>query len=383
MNIACVYPTAPIVVDSTRSVPRLLAQMLDIMKRRSPNFRIHVLCPADKNNRDLSVVNVQIDTVDRVLRRVKSPNLSEKQIWVKKALDSLEDRGIVPSVVVCATVDAVLMCRQRLARSKIIYWIHSHPGYSGSLGGTQVSKAIESADFVVVPSRAMYHALWEICQGRGFTPPVLIIPNWVDTSRFCPPEDAAEKARFRDRFGFFANEIVIVHIGGSGNRRKGLQVVTTALNLFGSKKQKVVIASVGGDRVARRVVCKNLEVADLGILPPAELAQLYKASDLGIVPSVSFECFALAVLEMLASGLCVVSSNAGGTPELIENQQNGLLIDLPNDIQAWAATLDRCVMDASFRETIGKRAKQSVNRFSGENSFDLWQHLFQSLSVDS
>ncbi len=53
----------------------------------------------------------------------------------------------------------------------------------------------------------------------------------------------------------------------------------------------------------------------------------YQAADLFVLPSLDFEGFGLVTLEALSSGLPVVGTNIGGTPEILENLDPRLLVE--------------------------------------------------------
>ncbi|HEV8722668.1 MAG TPA: glycosyltransferase family 4 protein [Candidatus Binatia bacterium] len=378
MDITCIYGTGPVSSGSARSVPRLLAQLLEGLSARQPDWSFHVLCPGGGTSNGLVFEDIHLNRTEHILRRLRGSQITDKQLWVRKAISSFNRIGGSPGVIVCATVDAVITTRQLMPEAKIVYWIHSHPGYSGLDGDRQTLRAAECADMVVVPSKAMYLALWELYIGRGFPAPVRVIPNWVDTTLFCLPS-ADEKTQWRNKFGIASDEFAIAHIGGSDNPRKGLRIVEHAL-LFSPPKKKVVMLSVGGNTPKRRKVADGLEIVDLGLVPPTKVARVFQACDLGVVPSVSFECFGLAAIEMMASGLCVVSSGTGGLKEVVQPKITGLQVDLPNEIEAWAGALERCMADPQLRIHLGQGGRDKVVReFDGRQSMLKWQHLLGTI----
>jgi L-malate glycosyltransferase len=76
---------------------------------------------------------------------------------------------------------------------------------------------------------------------------------------------------------------------------------------------------------------------------PAALERI----DIFVLPSLS-EALSNSLMEAMASGCCVVASKAGGNPELVVDQQSGLLFP-PGDSTALAACLDLLLRDAGLR----------------------------------
>jgi glycosyltransferase involved in cell wall biosynthesis len=89
-----------------------------------------------------------------------------------------------------------------------------------------------------------------------------------------------------------------------------------------------------GDRVSFR-----------GVVDPAELARLYRAADLFVLPS-HHEGYGIAVAEAVGYGLPVVASEVGGIPEAVAGAQSRLVP--PSDVAALAAAL-RSVLSAGSR----------------------------------
>lgn len=83
------------------------------------------------------------------------------------------------------------------------------------------------------------------------------------------------------------------------------------------------------------------------------------------------------LLEAMASGLPVVSTNVSGIPELVESDHDGLLVQ-PNNPQMLADALDRLLLDEDLRKTLGAAASAKVaSKFSVERSVDELLGLFQ------
>jgi glycosyltransferase involved in cell wall biosynthesis len=69
--------------------------------------------------------------------------------------------------------------------------------------------------------------------------------------------------------------------------------------------------------------------------------------DVGVVPSVWWDNGPQTVLEMQASGLPVIGADAGGIPDFVQHETNGLLFP-GNDRFALAAAIARCVNEPAM-----------------------------------
>jgi glycosyltransferase involved in cell wall biosynthesis len=79
-------------------------------------------------------------------------------------------------------------------------------------------------------------------------------------------------------------------------------------------------------------------VALLGRITDEKLAELYRAADVNVVPSLSHEGFGLVVLEAAASGTPTVATRVGGLPEALAGLDATLIVE-PDDPTALAIRL--------------------------------------------
>jgi len=85
-----------------------------------------------------------------------------------------------------------------------------------------------------------------------------------------------------------------------------------------------------------------------------------------------------SILDALAAKVPVVATKAGGIPEIIKDEQNGLLCDV-GDIQSIVTSVTRMKADLIFRKRIIDNGRQSVMRFSktqmAENTLQHYEDL--------
>jgi glycosyltransferase involved in cell wall biosynthesis len=92
-----------------------------------------------------------------------------------------------------------------------------------------------------------------------------------------------------------------------------------------------------------------------------ETLSLMAASDLFVLNS-TYEGFPHVVLEAMSVGLPVVATAVGGTPEVVRNGENGVLIE-PTANGLLSRTLVNLVSSSVERQRLAKGAKQTVERF--------------------
>ncbi len=176
---------------------------------------------------------------------------------------------------------------------------------------------------------------------------------------------------------------------------KGLHTAIEACRLLVQhyKHTNVTLTIVGGvvsssyhTRVLAMVREYGLErhVTFAGLMPREQLPNVYQAHDILLFPSIWEEPFSITLLEALASGLAVVSTATGGTPELLYHNTNALLFS-KEDAASCAAHVVQLHQDASCFERIRAAGRQTVEQgFRIEQMVDrIESHLRQVINNDS
>jgi glycosyltransferase involved in cell wall biosynthesis len=152
-----------------------------------------------------------------------------------------------------------------------------------------------------------------------FRAPPRFIPNGVDTARFRPPADAAERAAGRAALGWPADRPVLLFVGRFVEK-KGLHVLRGAAERLPDCD---FVFAGWGPIDPSSWGRPNVRLA--GSLPSERLAELFRAADLLVLPSVG-EGFPLVVQEAMACG----------TPAIISRETSAGYPGAPG----WAVAVD-------------------------------------------
>ncbi len=88
----------------------------------------------------------------------------------------------------------------------------------------------------------------------------------------------------------------------------------------------------------------------------------------------------VSVIEAMACGLCVVSTDVGGVPFLVEHESTGLLVP-PGDPDAMARALERIVADPELAARLSANARKSAERADWSAVIPVWEDVFDSLAA--
>ncbi len=186
---------------------------------------------------------------------------------------------------------------------------------------------------------------------------IRVIPNFIDLNRF----SLKAKDHFKKAIAP-AGEKILVHTSNFRKVKRTKDVIRIFAKVIEKIPAKLLMVGDGGERTECEQLARDLGVADdvrfLGKQDAIE--EILSVSDLFLMPSQS-ESFGLAALEAMACKVPVISSNAGGLPELNVNGETGFLKET-GDIDGMAQDAIYILEDPerlnTFKENALARAKQ-------------------------
>jgi L-malate glycosyltransferase len=217
-----------------------------------------------------------------------------------------------------------------------------------------VTFSINKSDGVTAVSQNLKEETYEFFEVEN---DIRVIPNFIDLSRFSlKAKDHFKKAIAPN------NEKILIHTSNFRKVKRTEDVVKIFAKVREKIPSKLLMVGDGGERSDCEQLCRDLGVGDdvrfLGKQDAIE--EILSVSDLFLMPSQS-ESFGLAALEAMACKVPVVSSNAGGLPELNIDGVTGFLKDI-GDIQGMADKSIYILEDekrlATFKENALARAKE-------------------------
>ena len=199
----------------------------------------------------------------------------------------------------------------------------------------------------------------------------LVIPNGVDVERFKPASAIADNGSLR---------LLCV---GRLIKRKGQHHLIEAVKRLAVEGIDVKLDLVGtGDaQPANEAQVARLGLRDrvrfLGYVPREEIARHYAAAHVFVLPSYN-EGMSVALLEAMASGLVVVVTPTGGTPELVQDGVNGKIFDWA-DVAHLTKTLRGLALDRAAVSRMGEASRIRARAFSWQRAASRYLEVLESI----
>jgi glycosyltransferase involved in cell wall biosynthesis len=204
----------------------------------------------------------------------------------------------------------------------------------------------------------------------------LFIPNGVDTKRFSPvlPE---QKVQLRKALGL-PSEIPIATFSGRLVPGKHVDRLLTAWrNLQREYPQALLLIIGSGEEESSLRQMSGENVQFIGQVE--DVVPYLQSSDFFVLPSAA-EGLSNALLEALSVGLPCIATAVGGTPDVIVDGVNGLLI-APDKADELRTGLLKLLSDGSMRQRLGVQARETIQaRYSLESTADQLASLYMRLA---
>jgi L-malate glycosyltransferase len=233
-----------------------------------------------------------------------------------------------------------------------------------------VAFSINESDAITAVSQNLRdetYRTFEICKD------IQVIYNFVDVTRFRKrPIDAFRKVIAPK------GEKILLH---TSNFRKVKRVQDVVLIFAEVSKQipcKLLFVGDGPERATAENLCRELNIFDdmRFVGRQDQMAEILAVADLFILPS-EYESFGLAALEAMAAGVPVISSNAGGLPEINVDGKTGFLCKV-GDVDAMSARSIEILKDEDLLSTFKANAAEHAKQFDIHKIVPQYETLYNS-----
>ncbi len=225
-----------------------------------------------------------------------------------------------------------------------------------------VAKTMDLADALVTVSQHTRATLCEVFQ-KDFA--MRVIPNGIDVRRFYPvPQEQ------RDGTGPAA-----LFFSGNLSHRKGADLFVPVMKELGKDFLLRVTSGLRGS-AGRFLEAPNIQC--LGRLSEEALIREINRADMAFQPS-RREGFGLSILEAMACGKPVVSTNDSAIPEVLVQGEGGYLCE-PGSVDQLVSAIRRLADSASLRSRMGQFNRRRVEeKFTLDKMAKEYYSLYESL----
>ncbi|MBT5570936.1 MAG: glycosyltransferase family 4 protein [Alphaproteobacteria bacterium] len=215
------------------------------------------------------------------------------------------------------------------------------------------------------------------------------IPNGVDLNRFAMSVDRAEVRR---QHGIPEDTFLFLAVGRNHPKKGYKDLLQAIRNLVDRSETNFAVAIAGAATDELMSEAQNLEVSEylhlLGPLGQTSLAEglklpgdnlvsLYRSADAFVFPS-HIETFGIALVEAMAAGLPVITTDGPGCRDIIEGGIWGEMVPV-GDTAAFATAMQQMTNEPDHRRRCVTQSRERATAFSWDHIVDQYVDVYRDM----
>ncbi|MBT7573428.1 MAG: N-acetyl-alpha-D-glucosaminyl L-malate synthase BshA [Flavobacteriaceae bacterium] len=303
--------------------------------------------------------------------------LSTKLVDVvkKNSIDVLHVHYAIPHAY--AAYMAKKMLKEQSINIPIVTTLHgtditlvgNHPSYK-----TAVTFSINKSDIVTCVSKSLKE---DTLDQFDIKKNIEVIPNFIDINKYILQQDLCLQEN-----PVQSKEFIISHVSNFRSVKNIANVIKIFYNIQKELEAKLLMIGEGPDKSLAEDLCNELGISHLvdflGNTNQVEKNLCH--SDLFLLPS-SAESFGLAALEAMASKVAVISSNAGGLPEININGETGYVENF-DDVEQMSKKAISILSNRKSLENFKNKAFLKAMEYDINNIVPLYEKTYKK-ALDS
>ena len=263
----------------------------------------------------------------------------------------LEEEGIyVPMITTLHGTDITL--------------VGKHPFYKPA-----VTFSINQSDVVTSVSESLKQRTLEIFDIKG---EIEVIPNFIDTNKYKNSFTDCQRSNMATD-----EERIVTHISNFRKVKRIPDVIHIFHKIQEKLPAKLIMVGEGPEKEAAERLCDTLGISDRVIFlgNSNEIDKILCFSDLFLLPSET-ESFGLAALEAMVNKVPVISSNAGGIPEVNKHGVTGFLSEI-GAIDDMAKNAIAILENEETLEEFKLNAVREAHKFDIQKVVPLYEEVYE------
>jgi|TARA_B100000315_G_scaffold136259_1_gene125572 glycosyltransferase involved in cell wall biosynthesis len=256
-----------------------------------------------------------------------------------------------------------------------------------------IEKQIESTVNEVTCLVAISNTVSECYKELGVSEEkICLIPNGVEILRF---RQSIDRKQFRYHLGISNGGLMILSVGRY-HKKKGFELALESAKILLQKglKFKWVIIGKGVNKLKPLAInlgvnnviyllekvgsIQNRESKDSFQVPSRHLIDFYRSSDIFVLPSL-LETFGMVLIEAMAAGTPVITTEAPGCRDVVSHEYDGLLA-APGDPISLADNIEKLIIDVKLRRELCSNALMNVKKYDYSEIANQYMNLYSELA---
>lgn len=210
-----------------------------------------------------------------------------------------------------------LKWRKNYIKYKDRYYYHCHNEFPSEYG---CDKIIKNTKKIICVSKYIQSTLekYDIAENK-----FVVLRNGVDENKFNSEISENKRLEIRKKYNIKKDDIVLIYTGRIVPE-KGVLELIKAFNQINEKNLKLLIVGSALNAIKNKTlyeekvekeISKNSNIIFTGFIDYNNISNIYKMSDIAVLPSICNDSAPLTVIESMRCGLAIITTKSGGIPE--------------------------------------------------------------------
>ena len=275
-------------------------------------------------------------------------------------------------VIIEGDASLILPISKKVNKEKLYFHIHHNPL---STNHAEFRKEISSVNKVITVSNFISKGINKCMSQEKENVQAVVLRNCTDVKKFNVNNYKQERNKLRDKYNIKDNELVIMFTGRPVPQ-KGIKELLIAFKELCNKYNNVKLVIVGNSGFGKEIktdfdnqleeISESIKdkVLFTGFIHNSKMPQIHAMADIAVIPSIYDDPAPLVVMECMASGLAVITTDSGGIPEYVGENNCISIIRDENIIINLEEALEKLVVNERYRKTLGENAHNYAQQFN-------------------
>ena len=275
-------------------------------------------------------------------------------------------------VIIEGDASLILPISKKVNKEKLYFHIHHNPL---STNHVEFRKEISSVNKVITVSNFISKGIDKCMSQEKENVQAVVLRNCTDVKKFNVNNYKQERNKLRDKYNIKDNELVIMFTGRPVPQ-KGIKELLIAFKELCNKYNNVKLVIVGNSGFGKEIktdfdnqleeISESIKdkVIFTGFIHNSKIPQIHAMADIAVIPSIYDDPAPLVVMECMASGLAVITTDSGGIPEYVGENNCISIIRDENIIINLEEALEKLVVNERYRKTLGENAHNYAQQFN-------------------
>ncbi|WP_363321606.1 glycosyltransferase family 4 protein [Polycladomyces subterraneus] len=291
------------------------------------------------------------------------------EIYMKGVIKYLQKNGNKFDIIhIFNRPRLVLPVRQAAPKARIFLSMHNDMFEPKKIDSKEAQEVIKEVEKIVTVSDYVGQRISTLYPSASSK--LRTIYSGVDLNRFIPYEQSqkARQVRKKLRRQFkLGSKKVILYVGRI-SPKKGVDVLVRAMSELKKRHPNIALVVVGSRWFSDQKISdymayvrslasrSSVPIITTGYVPADKIHEWFWASDIFVCASQWEEPLARVHYEAMASGVPFVTTKRGGNAEIVQNN-NGLLVDKPEDTKSFVKQLSKLLGSKTLRQQMGRNGR--------------------------